>query len=71
MVDRARAVQFLALDRSFPRSVLHSLTADDCRLVYAAIRLAQPAGLGKVEDMDVSDEPPQDLLAAMAAAELS
>jgi uncharacterized alpha-E superfamily protein len=31
MVDRARAVQFLALDRSFPRSVLHSLSsAEQC-----------------------------------------
>ncbi len=31
MVDRSRAVQFLALDRSFPRSVLHSLsTAEQC-----------------------------------------
>jgi uncharacterized alpha-E superfamily protein len=31
MIDRARSVQFLALDRSFPRSVLHSLsTAEQC-----------------------------------------
>jgi uncharacterized alpha-E superfamily protein len=31
MVDRGRAVQFLTLDRSFPRSVLHSLsTAETC-----------------------------------------
>jgi uncharacterized alpha-E superfamily protein len=31
MVDRARAVQFLALDKSFPRSVLHSLsTVEQC-----------------------------------------
>jgi uncharacterized alpha-E superfamily protein len=31
MVDRSRAVQFLALDRTFPRSVLHSLsTAEQC-----------------------------------------
>jgi len=48
--------------------VLRALTADDCRLVYEAIRLAQPGGLGKVASMDVADEPPQDLLAAMRAA---
>jgi len=31
MIDRARSVQFLALDRSFPRSVLHSLSsAEQC-----------------------------------------
>jgi triphosphoribosyl-dephospho-CoA synthase len=48
--------------------VLKSLTAEDCRLVYAAIRVAQPGGLGKVESMDVAGEPPTDLLAAMAAA---
>lgn len=48
--------------------VLNSLSADDCRLVYEAIRVAQPGGLGEVESMDVADEPPQDLLAAMRAA---
>jgi len=48
--------------------VLRRLTSDDCRLVYEAIRLARPGGLGKVESMDVADEPPLDLLAAMRAA---
>jgi triphosphoribosyl-dephospho-CoA synthase len=48
--------------------VLQSLTPDDCRQAYEAIRLAQPGGLGKVAAMDVSDEPPSDLLAAMQAA---
>src|SRR4051794_19812589 len=48
--------------------VLHGLRADDCRLVYEAIRLARPGGLGKVASMDVADQPPQDLLAAMRAA---
>lgn len=50
------------------QSVLRRLTPDDARLVYEAIRLAQPGGLGRVESMDVADEPPADLLAAMAAA---
>ncbi|MDX1946272.1 MAG: triphosphoribosyl-dephospho-CoA synthase [Pirellulaceae bacterium] len=48
--------------------VLSSLTPDDSRLVYEAIRLAQPGGLGKVEEMDVAAAPPDDLLAAMHAA---
>jgi triphosphoribosyl-dephospho-CoA synthase len=48
--------------------VLKKLTADDSRLVYEAIRLAQPGGMGQVESMDVAAEPPADLLAAMRAA---
>ena len=48
--------------------VLQSLTADDSRLVYEAIRLAQPGGLGKAESMDVADGAPPSLLAAMQAA---
>jgi triphosphoribosyl-dephospho-CoA synthase len=48
--------------------VLARLTPDDCRLVYAAIRLAVPGGLGKVKEMDVAEEPPADLLLAMHAA---
>jgi triphosphoribosyl-dephospho-CoA synthase len=50
------------------RKVLQALTVDDCRLVYEAIRVAQPGGLGQVESMDVANEPPTDLLAAMGAA---
>lgn len=39
--------------------VLQSLTPEDTREVYAAIRLAQPGGLGQVEKADVRDaEPP-------------
>src|SRR5262249_25255848 len=48
--------------------ILSAMTPDDCRLVYEAIRLAQPGGLGTVESMDVADEPPPDLLVAMRAA---
>jgi triphosphoribosyl-dephospho-CoA synthase len=48
--------------------ILKKLTPGDCRLVYEAIQLAQPGGMGKVESMDVADEPPTDLLAAMRAA---
>lgn len=48
--------------------VLEALTAEDSRLVYEAIRLAQPGGLGKVDQMDVADAPPPSLLDAMQAA---
>ena len=48
--------------------VLRGLTANDSRLVYEAICLAQPGGMGKVEEMDVAAEAPKDLLVAMAAA---
>src|SRR5262245_36670332 len=48
--------------------VLQALKAGDSRLVYEAIRLAQPGGLGKVESMDVAKDAPPSLLAAMQAA---
>jgi triphosphoribosyl-dephospho-CoA synthase len=48
--------------------ILQGLTPDDCRLVYEAIGLAQPGGMGKVESMDIADAPPPDLLTAMRAA---
>jgi triphosphoribosyl-dephospho-CoA synthase len=56
------------LTPSTMRATLAKLTADDCRQVYAAIRMATPGGLGKVEQMDIADDPPADLLAAMRAA---
>jgi triphosphoribosyl-dephospho-CoA synthase len=56
------------LSRASVGDVLGRLTAEDSRLVYDAIRLAKPGGLGKVEAMDVADEPPADLLVAMRAA---
>lgn len=48
--------------------VLQSLDADDARLVYEAIRLAQPGGMGRVKEADVSGPPPDDLIAAMRLA---
>ncbi len=50
------------------RRVLAGLTEHDAEMVYEAINLASPAGLGKVDDMDIADAPPSDLLAAMRAA---
>jgi triphosphoribosyl-dephospho-CoA synthase len=48
--------------------VLRQLGPQDARDVYAAIRLAEPSGLGEVDDMDIGGVPPDDLRAAMRAA---
>jgi triphosphoribosyl-dephospho-CoA synthase len=49
--------------------VLEGLTTDDTRLVYEAIRLAQPGGLGKVDEADVHDPAPDiSLVGAMGLA---
>lgn len=48
--------------------VLEHLTAEDARDVYEAINLAQPGGMGKVKDADLSAAPPRDLLTAMKLA---
>jgi len=48
--------------------VLDGLDVEDAREVYAAIRLAAPGGLGKVEAQDVSEEPTQTLREVMALA---
>jgi triphosphoribosyl-dephospho-CoA synthase len=49
--------------------VLARLTPDDARDVYAAIRLAAPGGLGRVDQADVTAiEAPSDLIAAMRLA---
>jgi len=48
--------------------VIDGLNADDARLVYRAIGLAEPGGLGQVEEADVRGKPPDDLLAAMRLA---
>ncbi len=47
------------------RQVLAELSATDCSLVYEAIRLTKPGGLGRRENDDVSQPAPLDLLAAM------
>lgn len=48
--------------------VLTDLNADDAHNVYEAIRIAQPGGLGKVEQGDVHQQPPPDLIWAMRQA---
>ncbi len=49
-------------------TVLASMSKNDARDVYQAIGLASPGGLNQVDEMDINDDPPDDLLAAMRAA---
>lgn len=58
-------------DRLSPESLhrtLAALSPDDSRLVYEAIRLAKPGGMGWVKEMDIAGDAPADLLAAMRDA---
>lgn len=50
------------------RAVLAGLTAEDAADVYAAIRHAQPGGLGHVDEADVAGPAPDCLLSAMQLA---
>jgi triphosphoribosyl-dephospho-CoA synthase len=49
-------------------AVLDSLTRDDARFAYRAIRLAEPGGLGSVAEQDVASEPSVTLREAMRLA---
>ncbi|KAA5545361.1 triphosphoribosyl-dephospho-CoA synthase [Roseiconus nitratireducens] len=49
-------------------NVLHSLTPEDSRNLYAAIRAAAPGGMGVATQMDLSGPPPKSFLAAMRSA---
>jgi triphosphoribosyl-dephospho-CoA synthase len=49
-------------------AVLNALDVADARAVYQAIRLAAPAGLGRVPEQDVSTEPTLPLQEVMALA---
>lgn len=50
------------------RRVLDEIDAEDSRVVYEAIRLAQPGGMGQVSQHDIAGPAPDDLLAAMQLA---
>ena len=54
--------------RTGVEQVLANLDAHDARLVYEAIRLAQPGGMGRVEEADVTGPAPADLRHAMQLA---
>jgi triphosphoribosyl-dephospho-CoA synthase len=49
-------------------AVIRASTIEDARLVYQAIRVARPGGLGVADDQDVADEPTVTLLEAMQLA---
>ncbi len=49
--------------------ILDSLTVEDARFAFAAIRLANPGRLGKVSSSDVTQEPSLTLLQAMQLAQ--
>ncbi len=51
------------------RKVLKSLTVEEARDAYAAIRLARPGGMGRVPESDIAGEPSIALLQAMALAQ--
>ncbi len=51
------------------RKVLTQLDAQDAAGVYAAIREANPGGMGQVPEADLADAPPADLLHAMRLAQ--
>lgn len=47
------------------RKLLKNATPEDASNIYKAIALAQPGGLGEVDDMDVSGQAPADIMQAM------
>jgi len=49
-------------------AVLRGIDLPQTRLIYEAIRLAQPGGLGKADTHDVAEEPTVTILTSMAAA---
>jgi triphosphoribosyl-dephospho-CoA synthase len=55
--------------RASVAKVLDSLTVEDARDAYRAIRLAEPGGLGEVPSHDIAKKPGITLLEAMRAAE--
>ncbi len=54
--------------RASVRKVLENLTVEDARHCYAAIRLANPGGMGRVNQQDIAVEPDITLLEAMKLA---
>jgi triphosphoribosyl-dephospho-CoA synthase len=63
----ARSISIATL-RDGVDAVLAATTIADARAVYAAIRLAQPGGLGHVDAQDVRDEPDATLQVVMTLA---
>ena len=53
------------LDQKSVRKQLKMMDSEDSRLVYDAIQMAGPSGLGVSAEMDIQQEPPKDILSAM------
>ena len=51
------------------RRILTTLTVEDARQTYAAIRLAQPGGMGQTAEADIAEEPSLTLYRAMELAQ--
>jgi triphosphoribosyl-dephospho-CoA synthase len=66
-VGRAGSLDLAAL-RTRAGAFLEASTVDDAKEVYAAIRLANPGGLGRASEQDVGREPTQTLLDVMRLA---
>ena len=56
------------IERESVREVLDNLSAEDATLVYEAIRIANPGGLGAQDEHDVSEAAPENLIEAMDQA---
>jgi triphosphoribosyl-dephospho-CoA synthase len=57
-----------SLFRGAVHHVLDATTVEDARDVYAAIRMAAPGGLGRVDEQDIAQEPDRTLLEVMRLA---
>ncbi len=62
-------LEYLAGIRENLAAILDGMTIEDARLTYAAIRMVNPGGLGKVTQSDISEEPSITLLKAMSLAQ--
>ncbi len=65
----AKACRLSGTVRENLRRILAALTVEDARHAYAAIRMAQPGGMGKAAEADVAEEPSITLRQAMDLAQ--
>ncbi|MCB9923135.1 MAG: triphosphoribosyl-dephospho-CoA synthase [Planctomycetaceae bacterium] len=67
MAPLAAVPRSQSLQHGIP-DVIQGLTHSDAKMVYEAIRMAAPGGLGQADEMDVRDDPPNSLVDAMRLA---
>ncbi len=65
----AKACRSIGDVRENLRRVLTTLTVEDAQYAYAAIRLAQPGGMGKTSEADIAQDPSVTLYQAMDLAQ--